>query len=97
MLTATCRRYVTRRLLVKVQAEGRAVGRWHVRSVLQAHVPQAQQSRSFVRHTTDSDSAVRATPNRLLSQPAPTTPNRVWAGDITYLPRQGESWLYLTV
>lgn len=43
----------------------------------------------------DSDPNVRATPNRLLSQPVLTAPNLAWVGDITYLPRQGGGWLYL--
>ena len=29
--------------------------------------------------------------------PCPTALNRVWVGDSTYLPRQGEGWLYLAV
>jgi len=90
-------RYGTRRLRAEVQAEGHGVGRWRIRRVLKAHGLRAQQPRSFVPRTTDSDPAVRAAPNRLLGQPAPTAPNRVWVGDITYLPRQGGGWLYLAV
>ena len=90
-------RYGTRRLRAEVQAEGHAVGRWRIRRVLKAHELRAQQPRSFVPRTTDSDPAVRAAPNRLLGQPAPIAPNRVWVGDITYLPRQGGGWLYLAV
>ena len=87
-------RYGTRRLRAEVQAEGHRVGRWRIRRVLHAHGLRAQQPRSFVPRTTESDPAVRAAPNRLLGQPAP---NRVWVGDITYLPRQGGGWLYLAV
>jgi transposase InsO family protein len=90
-------RYGTRRLRAEVQAQGHAVGRWRIRRVLHAHGLRAQQPRSFVPRTTDSDPAVRAAPNRLLGQLAPTAPNRVWVGDITYLPRQGGGWLYLAV
>jgi len=90
-------RYGTRRLRAEVQAQGHRVGRWRIRRVLKAHSLRAQQPRSFVPRTTDSDPAVRAAPNRLLGQPAPTAPNRVWVGDITYLPRQGGGWLYLAV
>ena len=91
-------RYGTRRLRAEVQAEGYVVGRWRTRRVLKAHGLRAQQPRSFAAaRTTDSDPAVRAAPNRLLGQPAPTALNRVWGGDITYLPHQGGGWLYLAV
>ena len=73
-------RYGTRRLRAEVQAEGHAVGRWRIRRVLKAHELRAQQPRSFVPRTTDSDPAVRAAPNRLLGPPAPTAPDRVWVG-----------------
>ncbi|MBC6700180.1 IS3 family transposase [Hymenobacter puniceus] len=77
-------RYGTRRLRAEVQAQGHAVGRWRIRRVLKAYGLRAQQPRSFAAaRTTDSDPAVRAAPNRLLGQPAPTAPNRVWIGDIT--------------
>jgi putative transposase len=88
-------RYGTRRLRAEVQAQGHAVGRWRIRRVLKVHGLRAQQPRSFVPRTTDSDPAVRAAPNRLLGQPAPIALNRVWVGDITYLPRQGGGGLYL--
>ncbi|RYD31691.1 MAG: IS3 family transposase [Verrucomicrobiaceae bacterium] len=35
-------------------------------------------------------------PNLLENQPPPTDPDKVWAGDITYIP-VGQSWLYLAV
>ena len=61
-------------------AQGHAVGRGRIRRVLNAHGLRAQQPRSFVPCTTNSDPAVRTAPNRLLGQPAPTAPNRVRVG-----------------
>ena len=89
------RRYGTRRLRAEVHAEGHRVGRGRIRRTLAQHGLRAQQPRAFVPRTTDSDPAVRAAPNRLLGRAVPTTPDRVWVGDITYLPKQGGGWLYL--
>ncbi len=83
---------LTRRLRAELHAQGYCVGRWRIRRVLAAAGLRAQQPRSFVLH--DSDPNVRAASNRLLDQPAPTTLNQVWVGDITYLPKQG-GWLFL--
>jgi putative transposase len=72
--------YGTRRLRAEMQAEGHVVGRWRIRRVLKAHGLRARQPRSFVPRTTDSDPAVRAVPNRLQAQPAPSAPTRSgWA------------------
>ena len=87
----------TRRLRAEVQARGHAVGRWRIRRVLQAHGLRAQPPRSVVPRTTDPDPAVRAAPNRLPGQSAPTAPNPVWVGDVTYLPSQGGGWRCLVV
>ena len=73
-------RYGTRRLRAELHAQGHRVGRWRIRRTLAAAGLRAQQPRSFVPRTTDSDPNVRAAPNRLLGQPAPTAPNQVWVG-----------------
>ena len=80
-------RYGTRRLRVRVQAEGYAVGRRRIRRLLHVYTLRVQQPRSFRPRTTDSDPVVPAAPNRLLGQPVSIDPNQVWVGDITYLPR----------
>ena len=70
----------TRRLRAELRAQGHLVGCWRIRRTLAAAGLRAQQPRSFVPRTTDADPNVRAAPNRLLGQPAPTAPNQVWVG-----------------
>ena len=56
-----------------------------------------REVRALHARLTWAEQELRATPNRLLGQPAPTPPTRVWVGDITHLPRQDGGWLYLAV
>lgn len=79
-------RYGTRRLRVKVQVEGHAVGRRRIRRELRIHTLHVQKPRLFRPRTTDSDLVVRAAPNCLLDQLVSIDPNQVWVHDITYLP-----------
>jgi len=44
--------------------------------------------------TTDSNHNHPIAPNRLPELPAPSAPNQIWVGDITYI-RTEEGWLYL--
>ena len=90
-------RYGTRRLQHELRAQGHRLGRHRIACMLRRHGLRAQQPRAFVPQTTDSGHGRRVAPNRLLDQPAPTAPNQVWVGDITYLPRHGGGWFYLAV
>jgi transposase InsO family protein len=45
-------------------------------------------------HTTDSNHDQPIAPNRLPELPAPSAPNQIWRGDVTYIHTE-EGWLYL--
>lgn len=53
-----------------------------------------KQKRRFVPRTTDSGHGRPVAPHRLLGQPPPDAPAKVWVADITYVPT-AEGWLYL--
>jgi putative transposase len=93
--TRHARRYGTRRLRAELRAEGHAVGRYALRAWLHRHGLQALSTRPQRPRTTVADPAATVAENRLLGQPAPTAPNQVWVGDITYLPLVGGRWCYL--
>lgn len=89
------RRYGTRRLRAELRAEGPAVGRYALRSWLHRHGLRALSTRPQRPRTTVADPAAVVAENRLLGQPAPTAPDQVGVGDITYLPLVGGRWCYL--
>ncbi|MBO0361180.1 IS3 family transposase [Hymenobacter sp. BT186] len=93
--TRHAKRYGTRRLRAELQAEGHQVGRYALRSWLRASGQRALSTRPQRPRTTQADPAAVVAENRLLGQPAPTCPNQVWVGDITYLPLVGGRWCYL--
>ena len=93
--TRHARRYGTRRLRAELRAEGHLVGRYALRSWLHRQGLRALSTRPQRPRTTVADPAAIVAENRLLGQPTPTAPDRVWVGDITYLPLLGGRWCYL--
>ncbi|AHJ96472.1 hypothetical protein Hsw_0877 [Hymenobacter swuensis DY53] len=93
--TRHARRYGTRRLRAELHAEGHAVGRYALRSWLHRHELRALSTRPHRPRTTVADPAAVVAENKLLGRPAPTAPDQVWVGDITYLPLVGGRWCYL--
>ena len=89
------RRYGTRRLRAELRAEGHAVGHCALRSWLHQEGLQALSTRPQRPRTTVADPAAVVAENRLLGQPASTAPDRVWVGDITYLPLVSGRWCLL--
>jgi len=87
--TRHARRYGTQRLRAELHAEGHAVGRYALRSWLHRNGLRTLSTRPQRPRTTVADPAATVAENRLLGQPAPTAPNQVWVGDITYLPLAG--------
>lgn len=89
------RRYGYRRIGSVLAEEGAVCAPQRVRRLMRARGLRALQRRHFVPRTSDGR-ADAPSPNLLLDQPLPTQLNRVWAGDITFIPTAA-GWLYLAV
>jgi len=73
---------------------GRSHGRNRIARLMRQEHLCGRAKRRFRVRTTDSNHDQPIAPNRLAQLPAPTAPNQIWVGDITYIPTE-EGWLYL--
>lgn len=90
--------YGSPRVHAELRAQGGRCGRKRVERLMRVANIRAKRRRRW-RRTTNANHAHAVAPNHLARQFAMTQVpqiNRVWAGDITYVPTR-EGWLYLAV
>ncbi len=89
------RTYGSPRMVPELVGRGLPCGRHRAARLMRAHGIRAKQARRF-RVTTESAHGLTVAPNHLARQFTVTAPNRVWMGDMTYVPT-AEGWCYLAV
>jgi transposase InsO family protein len=87
------RSYGSPRMQEELLARDFRCGRHRVARLMQVHGIRAKQARRF-QVTTDSRHSFTIAPNRLDRQFAAAAPNRIWMGDLTFIPRAraGATW-----
>ena len=93
---ANKRRYGVRRIVKELEKRDLTIGSYKVRAALQRNGLKAIQPRKFVPKTTQSKHRYGMSPNLLQEAPLPKKPNKVWVGDLTYIPMKDGKWLYLS-
>jgi transposase InsO family protein len=88
-------RYGSPRVARELRAKGMSTCRHRIARLMQEQGLRARSRRRFCK-TTDSRHGLPTAPNLLARQFEVSAPNRVWAGDVTYIPT-GEGWLFLAV
>jgi putative transposase len=88
-------RYGARRIVAEMQEDGYKVDLYVVRQRMKEQGLRAIQPRSFVPKTTQTDPLLRRSDNLLLDLPSPKQINKVYVGDITYIPMSDGSFIYL--
>jgi len=87
--------YGSPRVHRQLRRDGIRTGRKRVQRLMRAHGLRGRIRRRF-RTTTDSNHTLPVAPNTLNRQFAVDAPDRVWAGDITYI-ATASGWCYLAV
>lgn len=88
-------RYGSPRVYRVLRRRGVKVGRHRVARLMREQELRARRRRKFIA-TTDSKHHMPTPPNLVNRDFEVDEPDRVWAGDVTYLPT-GEGWLFLAV
>lgn len=91
------RRYGARRIARELSAVGKRCGVGRVGRLLREMGLKAIQPKSFRPRTTDSRHRLGYSPNLLLASAPPSGINQVWVGDITYIPLENSTFLYLAM
>tara|TARA_R110002049_G_scaffold300016_1_gene490566 strand:+ start:5570 stop:6442 length:873 start_codon:yes stop_codon:yes gene_type:complete len=89
------RRYGARRIAADLKLQGVVIGRERVAKLLRIAGLSALQPKSFKPRTTESRHTLGYNENLLLKQPEPTSVNRLWVGDITYIPIVRTGFAYM--
>lgn len=87
--------YGSRRVMLDLQEDGLEIGRHRVARLMRENGLKGRIKPAF-RKTTDSDHEMPVAPNLLNQDFDVAEPDRVWAGDISYL-RTTEGWLFIAV
>ena len=89
------RRYGYRRIHSDLSDQGIVCAAARVRRIMEERGLRAIQPKTYVPKTSDGR-ADKPSPNLLLENPLPKQSDKVWAGDITYIPT-ADGWRYLAV
>ena len=89
------RRYGYRRLAQELSDRGVICAPARIRRIMAQRVLHAIQPKTFVPKTSDGR-ADKPSPNLISGLPLPDAPDRVWVGDITFIPTSA-GWLYLAL
>ena len=89
------RRYGYRRIHSDLADKGMICAAARVRQIMEERGLHAIQPKTYGPKTSDGR-ADKPSPKLLLDKPLPDQPDKVWAGDITYIPT-AEGWRYLAV